>query len=193
VRSARTALRVVVALGAAGLLVSLLVPLWFVASGQRLLVVGSQSMAPTLAAGDVVVLARLTSVSDLHPGLLVAFRPPGGDALVTHRVVSAHVLPLTATDPGTGQVDPVVDAFGRPVLGSWLVTKGDANLEQDPDAVAVSRVHGVVVDVARGWGPALTAGTSPRGARGVRRAALLAIGAIELLERRNAARRVRRP
>lgn len=190
---ARMALRAVVGLGTAGLLVSLLVPLWFVGAGQRLLVVSSQSMAPTLAVGDVAVLEQLPSVSDLHPGLLVTFRPPGGGELVTHRLVSAHVLPRTATDPSTGRVHEVLDAFGRPELGSWLVTKGDANAEQDPDAVPVTSVRGVVVGVGHGWGPALTALTSSAVRAALAVPALLSLGAIEVLDRRAAGRLGRRP
>jgi signal peptidase len=187
-RIARLLLRLVVVLGAAALTVSLAVPVWFVLHDQRLLVITTRSMEPVLAPGDVAVLQRLPSASDLHAGLLVAYLPPDSDRLVTHRVLATRALPRTRTDPATGQVREVLDAFGRPALSSWLITKGDANPDVDPDAVPLSSVRGVVVAVHHGVGAELTRATSPLTRTAIAIPVLLALGALELADRRSSGR-----
>lgn len=75
--------------------------------GMRLLVEHSDSMAPALRTGDLL-LVRRTPVTDLRPGDVVSFADPSrGGRLITHRVVeTAH--PATTSGP-------------------QVVTRGDAN------------------------------------------------------------------
>lgn len=78
----------------------------------NLLVVISNSMAPTFRAGDVLILQ--SAGDSLEPGMIVSYRKGGN--LITHRVV---------------RVD-----------GATLVTRGDNNLGDDPWTVPVSSVVG---------------------------------------------------
>jgi signal peptidase len=137
--------------------VSLLVPLWFQLHDQRVLIVTSGSMSGTAAggfdAGDAVIMRRITDPSQLRVGQVVSFWPPGSDALVTHRIVALHYLPVLRQDEATGRMLPTRDPVtGDLVERPFIVTKGDANPAPDPDATPLSRVRGVVLDVYPGWG-----------------------------------------
>ncbi|MBX9246324.1 signal peptidase I [Actinotalea ferrariae] len=130
--------------------------MWFGVRDQRLLVVTSGSMAPAFQAGDAVVIQAIEDPSQLRVGQVATFWPPGGDRLVTHRIVDLRSLPVLTPDPVTGEMEPRLDAAtGEPVLRPYIVTKGDANATVDPDATPLSRVRGVVLAVHPGWGRAL--------------------------------------
>jgi len=97
-----------IALG--GVVLILTLPLF---TPYRIMVVLSGSMAPTLLAGDAVLIR--SGVTSVHEGDIVTFQREG--QLVTHRVVEVEA----------GQ----------------LVTQGDANNAADPWAVPISAVEGV--------------------------------------------------
>ena len=154
-----------VILGSVGVFaVGALTPLWFGLHDQRLLVVTSGSMAPFLEAGDAVVIQAITDPSQLRVGQVATFWPPGGDRLVTHRIVDLHTLPLLTPDPTTGELVPQTNPeTGVAIERPFIVTKGDANQTIDPDATPLSRVRGVVLEVHPGWGRALGWAHSPLG------------------------------
>lgn len=148
--------------------VSLLVPLWFQLQDQRVLIVTSGSMSGTEAggfdAGDAVIMRRITDPSQLRVGQVVSFWPPGSDALVTHRIVALHYLPVLRQDEATGRMLPTRDPVtGELVERPFIVTKGDANPDPDPDATPLQRVRGVVLDVYPGWGWVLAWARSAQG------------------------------
>lgn len=170
----------VVAVGVLAYAATLLVPLWYQAQGERLLVVTSGSMAPRFVEGDVVVLRSVTDPSELKPNLIVTFQPVGGSGLVTHRIVSLH--PIAAMeDDGTGRMRPVLDAAGNPVTLPYMRTQGDANPEPDPNATPVSRVRGVLLRVHHGWGDTLVWATSSAGRAVMLVPPLLALATLEVL------------
>ena len=161
---------------------SLAVPLWFQVHQQRLLVVTSGSMAPTFKAGDAVVLRRITDPSQLKVGQVVSFWPVGSQSLVTHRVVELHMLPQLEAD----QVDPtrsvpVLDDAGEQVENPYIVTKGDANPERDPNATPLTRVRGVVLAVHQGWGWVLQWAGSARGRAVMLVPPLLSLATLEIM------------
>lgn len=143
--------------------VVLAVPLWFQVQDQRLLVVTSDSMAPHFRAGDAVVVQAVTDASELRVGQVISFWPTGGERLVTHTIVDLPMIQDMAPDPGTGVMEPVVREDGTPVTRAYVVTKGAANQENDPDATPVSRVRGVVLGVHEGWGVGIGWAHSPTG------------------------------
>jgi signal peptidase len=69
----------------------------------------TSSMRPTYGPGAVVVTEPVP-VTDLHPGMIVLFTPPGEHAQFAHRIVSV-------TGPRTAPI---------------ITTKGDANRYPDP-------------------------------------------------------------
>jgi signal peptidase I len=145
-----------VVLGAGAYATSLLVPLWYEVHHQRLLIVTSGSMAPSFRAGDAVVLKAIQDPSELRPGQVVSFWPPGSDELVTHRIQGLVRMPVLEQEAATGRTVPVLDpSTGAPILREHLITRGDANPTPDPDAVPVSRVRGVVLGVHAHWGAVL--------------------------------------
>ena len=81
----------------------------------RIMVVLSGSMAPTLRAGDALLIR--SGVTSIHEGDVVTFQREG--QLVTHRVVE--------------------------VQSAQLVTRGDANNAADPWTVPISAVEGTYV------------------------------------------------
>lgn len=163
-RVARVAAWTVIVVSVCVFALAALTPLWFGLHDQRLLVVTSGSMAPFLEAGDAVVIQAITDPSRLRVGQVATFWPPGGDRLVTHRIVDLHSLPLMSPDPVTGRMVPQTDPqTGIPVERAFIVTKGDANETIDPDATPLSRVRGVVLEVHPGWGRPLGWAHSPVG------------------------------
>lgn len=193
-RATSVALWAVVAVGLLAYGTSMLVPLWYQAQGERLLIVTSGSMAPQFVAGDVVVLRAVSDPSELRPGLVVTFQPVGGTGLVTHRIVSLHSLPaMQEVGDGTGRMEPVLDDAGAPVMQPYLRTQGDANPGPDADATPVERVHGVVLGVHHGWGSVLTWASSAQGRAVMLVPPLLALAALELVSVVEARRRARRP
>ncbi|MFS0701584.1 signal peptidase I, partial [Cellulomonas sp. 179-A 4D5 NHS] len=176
--------------------VSLLVPLWFQLHDQRVLIVTSGSMSGTAAggfdAGDAVIMRRITDPSQLRVGQVVSFWPPGSDALVTHRIVALHYLPVLRQDEATGRMLPTRDPVtGELVERPFIVTKGDANPAPDPDATPLSRVRGVVLDVYPGWGWVLAWARSAEGRFAMLVPPLVALAVMEvqsLLDSRRAPR-----
>lgn len=176
--------------------VSLLVPLWFQLHDQRVLIVTSGSMSGTEAggfdAGDAVIMRRITDPSQLRVGQVVSFWPPGSDALVTHRIVALHYLPVLRQDEATGRMLPTRDPVtGELVERPFIVTKGDANPAPDPDATPLSRVRGVVLDVYPGWGWVLAWARSAEGRFAMLVPPLVALAVMEvqsLLDSRRAPR-----
>ena len=110
---------------------------WYL-SGGRLMAMTTPSMCPTVCVGSLVAVQPLHGT--VHPGELVAFRPPGQNATFTHRVVKVE-------DNG------------------WFTTKGDAEASPDPWVVAPSDVVGRVSFTVAGLGwwlralPMVAAGT----------------------------------
>ncbi len=191
-RAASAALWAVVVVGVGAYLASVVTPLWFQSQGQRLLIVTSGSMAPQFLAGDVVVLRAVTDPSELKPGLVVTFQPPGSTGLVTHRIVSLHNLPaMREVGDGTGRTEPVVREDGTPVLQPYLRTQGDANPAPDANATPVERVQGVVLDVHRGWGAPLRWATSATGRAVMLVPPLVALAVLEIASVLEARRRPR--
>lgn len=88
------------------------------ASGHRVLIVRSGSMAPAINTGDVVV-TRMVDPTRVSVGDVVTFRDPSRSSdLVTHRVVKRriegiNVSFLTKGDANTGTERWSVDQHGR--------------------------------------------------------------------------------
>jgi signal peptidase len=165
---------------------SLAVPLWFELHHQRLLIVTSGSMSGTASggfdAGDAVVMREISDPSQLKVGQVVSFWPPGSDHLVTHRIVSLHYLGVMHPDENTGQMVPTQHpATGAQVMRAYIVTKGDANSEPDPNATPLGQVRGVVLHVYPGWGWVLDKARSPRGRFAMLAPPLAALAAMEIL------------
>lgn len=110
-------------LGLIGLVVSLIV-FWLTLfvivptlGGWSSVVITSNSMAPTIRSGDVVVAAPHNGAG-LGTGTVVVFQDPVGDGLITHRISAVN-------DDGTYQ------------------TRGDANRVEDSIPLAPNQVEGV--------------------------------------------------
>ena len=88
------------------------------ASGHRVLIVRSGSMAPAIQTGDVVV-TTMVGPSDVAVGDVVTFRDPSREGeLVTHRVVKARVEGgsfrfQTRGDANTGSEQWSIEADGK--------------------------------------------------------------------------------
>ena len=92
-----------------------------VAGASQSYVVLSDSMSPEIHAGDVVVVDDVPT-QQIGQGDVITYDRPGGDQLVTHRVVE------------------VLNEDGDTAFR----TKGDANEEADPQPVPAGNVVGVV-------------------------------------------------
>ncbi len=159
---------------------SIAVPAWFGLHGQRLLIVTSGSMSPFVEAGDAVVLQAIDDPSQLRIGQVASFWPPGGTHLVTHRIVDLRMIPAMEPDPATGAMVPLHDASGSVVQRPFILTKGDANATNDPNATPLARVRGVVVGAHAGWGFALDWAGSARGRMVMLVPPLVLLAALEL-------------
>ena len=105
------------------------------AAGYRPNLVTSDSMRPSIAAGDVV-LTRSTDPSDLRAGQVVLVHDQSRSADLLHRV--------------------------RPIDGGGIVTQGDANPTPDAPPFAPDDVDGVGRIVVPSIGrPALAVGRNP--------------------------------
>ena len=172
----------VVVLGTLTFAVSLAVPLWFQARDQRLLIVTSGSMAPVFDAGDAVVMRRVDHPSQLKVGQIVSFWPLGSERLVPHRIVDLVTLPTLQQDEQSGRMVPVIDpTTGDPAETQYLITRGDANPDNDPNATPYTRVRGIVLDVHPGWGWVLQWAGSAVGRAVMLGPPLVALGVLELL------------
>ena len=192
-RAVRGLVWAVVVLCVTAFAASLAVPWWFGLQGQRLLIVTSGSMAPLLRTGDAAVMQTIEDPSQLRVGQIASFWPPGGDHLVTHRIVDLRMLPDLVPDPATGEMEPRRDErSGEVVERPYIVTRGDANDADDPNATPLSRVRGIVLDVRPGWGRVLGWAHSPQGRWAMLAPPLALVAALEitdtLAERRRRAR-----
>ncbi|WP_421734892.1 signal peptidase I [Cellulomonas sp.] len=185
------ALWTVVAICGLAYATSLAVPLWFQAHSQRLLIVTSGSMAPKFDAGDAVVLRAISDESDLKVGQVISFWPIGTSELVTHRIVALRKLPDLRQDEVTGNMVPKRNADGEPLTRSYVVTKGDANADPDPNATPIGRIRGVQLAVHKGWGWVLQWAGSAQGRATMLVPPLVALATLELLALGDA-RRARR-
>jgi len=148
---------------------SLAVPLWFQLHDQRILLVTSGSMEPYFRAGDAVIVQRLDDPSQLRINQVVSFYPATSNQLVTHRIVGLKSLPVLDQNPETGRMEPRLDESGQPMMLEYIVTKGDANPDPDPNATPWTNVRGIVLRVEPGMGSVLGWAHSAEG-----RAAMLA-------------------
>jgi len=180
-RALSAALWSVIVLGALAYATSLVVPLWYQLHDQRLLIVTSGSMAPYFDAGDAVVMQNITNPSQLKPGLVVSFWPLNSDQLVTHRIVSLENIVTTKVIPGTQEMTPVLRPDGSQQTSPHIITKGDANEENDPDATPITRVRGIVLSVHPQWGWVMQWASSPAGRATMLVPPLLALATLELL------------
>lgn len=178
----------VIVLGTLAYATSLLVPLWFQLHDERLLIVTSGSMAPYFGAGDAVVMHAIDNASDLKEGQVVSFWPLGTSQLVTHRIVELVRLPVMTTDASGKSVPTIDPSTGKAAETEYIVTKGDANQSQDPDATPVTRVRGVVLRVHHDWGRVLAWSESPAGRATMLVPPLLALGTLEVLALRDGRR-----
>jgi signal peptidase I len=185
------ALWTVVVICGAAYATSLAVPLWFQAHQQRLLIVTSGSMAPKFDAGDAVVLRAISDESDLKVGQIISFWPIGSQELVTHRIVALRKLPDLQQDKETGNMVPKRGPDGTPLTKSYVVTKGDANADEDVNATPIGRIRGVQLAVHKGWGWVLQWAGSAQGRAVMLVPPLLALATLELLAMGDA-RRARR-
>ncbi len=104
--------------------------------GFRVLEVASDSMAPSLHRGDLVV-SRPVSIMDVERGDVIVFEEGTQTrVLVVHRIAGIVNVTVNVTDSATGAVN-----VERTRL---LRTQGDANPGPDGDAVDADRLRGVV-------------------------------------------------
>lgn len=122
----------------AGLLVAALV-LALIATqllGYHAFAVASDSMAPTLHRGDLVV-TRPVAVNTVNQGDIVAFLEGETTPLtVVHRVAGVIDVTVNTTDSKTGAKSTETSRL--------LLTKGDANPNRDGQAVEPDRFRGLV-------------------------------------------------
>lgn len=185
-RALRTALWTVIVVCGLAYAGSLAVPLWFQANGQRLLIVTSGSMAGSeqggFDAGDAVVMRRIDDPSQLRVGQVATFWPAGSDQLVTHRIIALRNLPVMQQDLATGKMVQTVDpTTGEALTRPYIFTKGDANVDPDPDATPLSQVRGIILHVYPRWGWVLDWAGSAQGRAAMLAPPLAALAALEVL------------
>ncbi len=107
----------------------------------RVLTVTSDSMAPAIRAGDLIIVRPL-GIDAVRPGNIVVFHA-GGDSIPTvHRVVGINEVELVIRDPSGTELERITERR--------LLTKGDNNPAPDPGEVtAASLVGSVWVTVPR--------------------------------------------
>ena len=103
-----------------GVVLAKVVPL----TGRQTIIVGGRSMEPAIAMGSAIVVTPVVA-ADLRVGEVVSLRAGKDKALFTHRIVS----------------------IDERSTGTWVHTKGDANVSPDPSPVPAADVVGRV-DVA---------------------------------------------
>ncbi|MEN0130435.1 MAG: signal peptidase I [Brevundimonas sp.] len=170
-RLVSVALWTVIVVCAGAYAMSLAIPMWYQLHDQRLLIVTSGSMAPYFDAGDAVVMQNVTDPSQLKPGLVVSFWPPFSDELVTHRIVA--LVNIVGSQGTPGQPSPPKSPH--------IITKGDANEENDPDATPITRVRGIVLTVHPKWGWVLQWASSPIGRAVMLVPPLVSLAVLEIL------------
>lgn len=103
--------------------------------GFQLLTVASDSMAPAINAGDLVVV-RPVAIDAVDEGDVVLFETGGDSVPVVHRVVGINEVELQLRDPATGRVESTTVRS--------LVTRGDANPAPDNGEVEAEDLRGEV-------------------------------------------------
>lgn len=100
-----------------------------------ILTVRSDSMAPAIASGDLIVV-KPVAINDASPGDVVLFAS-GGDAIPTvHRVVGVNTVEIELRD-ATGAAAEILTEYR-------LVTQGDSNPLPDASEVTASNLRGEV-------------------------------------------------
>jgi signal peptidase I len=103
--------------------------------GYQVLTVRSESMAPAIRAGDLIVV-KPVPIDRLEPGDIVLFAS-GGDAIPTvHRVAGVNTIALEVRDTAGQPIETLTDYR--------LVTQGDANPLPDASEVTASQLRGEV-------------------------------------------------
>lgn len=184
-RVLRTALWTVIVVCGLAYAASLAVPLWFQANGQRLLIVTSGSMSGpeqgSFDAGDAVVMRRITDPSQLRIGQVATFWPAGSDQLVTHRIIALKNLPVLEQDDASGTMVQKYDpTTGEALTRPYILTKGDANVDPDPDATPLAQVRGIILHVYPRWGWVLDWAGSAQGRAVMLAPPLAALAALEV-------------
>lgn len=155
IQSKRSWRRLVVGLmGAivAGLLVAALITALIATQflGFHALAVASDSMAPALNHGDLV-LTRPVAISAVHQGDIVAFvEGETTPVTVVHRVAGVIDVNVNTTNSTTGAITTETSRL--------LLTKGDANPTRDGQAVEPDRFRGLVFATLPSVGGVLGAG-----------------------------------
>ena len=145
-RPLRLAAQIVAGLGV-GLIVT--IALLHLVGGWRIVAIASDSMTPSIARGDLV-LVRPAAATDITNGDVILFSTGERTRIeVVHRVHSIITVNLSVKQPdGT---------LGTPTSQRLFVTKGDANAAPDPERVDGRTFQGRVYAVLRGLGwPLLT-------------------------------------
>src|SRR5690606_39321539 len=100
--------------------------------------------------------------------------------LVTHRIIDLKSFPVLEQNDATGRMEPVLGENGEPVMQQYIITKGDANDEPDPNATPWTNVRGIVLDVYPGMGELLGWAHSPQGRAVMLVPPLVLLAAMEL-------------
>jgi signal peptidase I len=104
--------------------------------GFSVLTLQSDSMAPALHRGDVLVV-RPTSISDVEPGDIVVYETGGDKIRIAHRVTGVIVLFTNNTDPDSNETTVTSTAYR-------LQTRGDGADNDDWDLVDATSLLGIV-------------------------------------------------
>ncbi len=174
------------------------IPLWYQLHGQKILIVTSGSMAAQtdtdrapdqFNAGDAVIITPI-SPHELRVGQVVTFWNLGHTRLTTHRIVDL-VSQVDRVQVNDELSVPKLGADGGPVMGQYILTKGDANGDViDADLTPIGNVRGAVSDVKPGWGSLLAYAHSAMGRLLVFAPALILLLGSELLSWRRRPARV---
>jgi len=103
--------------------------------GFQLLTVASDSMAPAINAGDLVIV-RPVAIDTVDEGDIVLFEAGGDSVPVVHRVIGINEVELQLRHPATGSVESTT--------ARTLITRGDANPAPDNGEVEADDLRGEV-------------------------------------------------
>ena len=103
--------------------------------GYQVLTVSSDSMAPALSTGALIVV-KPAAMHDIKPGDVVLFESGGDHIPTVHRVVGVNEIESRFTDRASGSVDSSTEYR--------LVTRGDNNPSPDPRDVTAEQLRGEV-------------------------------------------------
>lgn len=102
---------------------------------QPLMLVGSNSMEPTIGTGDIIVIKSIDS-SQIHLGDVIVYQKSLGEFSILHRVVCAVTSTGSSCSPG---FYPYINCYVPPCY----YTKGDNNRAPDPWVVLSNEIRGV--------------------------------------------------